>query len=240
MPQAIYIHAIIPRFEEEELLHAETMCMGTKGLTITLDILNALVSGSTRGDVSQRDMELIIETLDKPYFWQLLSEDEELICETARLLRTMVTRHLSQLPLADTIRVRIVWFATVLRAASRIYHDNNPTTASVRENSTVTELVNQLIGGFTQHISMVSGVYGHYLPTLLKRICGQSKAHNRPNAWKTSSMELYVLEILVESIAGDALENAGVTEQLVELVCYAGLRSTKEHQELGDIAVRKR
>lgn len=241
MPQTIYLHAMIPRFEEEELLHAETMCMGTKGLTITLDMLKALVSGPPRGgDVFHGDVEHVIGTLDKPYFWQLLSEDEELICETARLLKAMVTRHLNQLPLADTIRVRVVWFALVLRAASRIHHSNNPTTTSVRENATVTDLVNQLIGGFTQHVSMVSSVYGHYLPTLLKRICGQPKAHKRPNAWKTSSVELYVLEILVESITGDALENAGVTEQLVELVCYAGLRSTKEHQELGDIAVRKR
>ncbi|KAI7877924.1 hypothetical protein K492DRAFT_171317, partial [Lichtheimia hyalospora FSU 10163] len=138
------------------------------------------------------------------------------------------------------MRVRIVWFATVLRAASRIHHSNNPTTVSVHENATITDLVNQLIGGFAQHVSMVSSVYGHYLSTLLKRIYGQSKAYKRPNAWKSSSMELYMLEILVESITGDALENAGVTEQLVELICYAGLRSTKEYQELGDIAVRKR
>lgn len=234
IPEAMYIHAMIPRFAEEELLHAETMCMGTKGLAIAVDMLNALLSGSPPGVVSRRDVGHLIETLDKPYFWQLLSEDEELIYGTAKLLQVMVTRHTSQLDLTDTLCNSIVWFATVLRAASRIYHSNSSSATSVQENTAITEIVNQIIGSFNQDASMISSVYERHLTALFKRLCG------RPNAWKSSSMELYVLEILVESITGDDLEDAGVTEQLVELVCYAGSRPTKENQEIGDILVRKR
>lgn len=234
IPEAMYIHAMIPRFAEEELLHAETMCMGTKGLAIAVDMLNALLSGSSPGVVSRRDVGHLIETLDKPYFWKLLSEDEELIYGTAKLLQVMVTRHTSQLDLTDTLCNSIVWFATVLRAASRIYHSNSSSATSVQENTAITEIVNQIIGSFNQDASMISSVYERHLTARLKRLCG------RPNAWKSSSMELYVLEILVESITGDDLEDAGVTEQLVELVCYAGSTPTKENQEIGDILVRKR
>ncbi|KAI9491018.1 hypothetical protein BDB00DRAFT_834858 [Zychaea mexicana] len=152
----MYISYVLKRFDENDLLHAETLCLGTDGITISTIILQELISGAKHGAISQSDITMILEAQSARYLRDEFIESEELILEAARLLKTLM----QVVPTRDTsveLRTRTAWLGLTLCAASAIRQNVGhvamaDTFLSNLGSTLVIKEVNQAIQGWTAQV----------------------------------------------------------------------------------------
>ncbi|KAM3588326.1 hypothetical protein VKS41_000774 [Umbelopsis sp. WA50703] len=77
-----------------------------------------------------------------------------------------------------------------------------------------------------QHpVQEISLIYAHYLPTLLESL--RLSRNHPPEQWDDNSVNMRMIEIMLDYMTPQALEDVGAPEQLVEILVRAGSKTNK-------------
>lgn len=133
--------------------------------------------------------------------------------------------------LSDALRYKVITIGTQFLAINSMnterYMDgislNN--SSSVNSNLFPEQMVFSTFRVLQHPAQDISAIYAHYLPTILEGL--RLSRSEPPEHWNDSSVNMRMVEIMLEHINSQALEEVGVPEQLVEILVRAGSLANK-------------
>ncbi|KAM3578245.1 hypothetical protein VKS41_009334 [Umbelopsis sp. WA50703] len=133
--------------------------------------------------------------------------------------------------LSDALRFKVIFTGTQLLAIKSInmdrYKNGNAlsNTAFLDTESLPERMVFNSFRVLQHPVQEISLIYAHYLPTLLESL--RLSRNHPPEQWDDNSVNMRMIEIMLDYMTPQALEDVGAPEQLVEILVRAGSKTNK-------------
>lgn len=229
-------------------MHAETLCLDTKGLSVASNMLGSLISGTPEGSLTQLVTDHLLNIWLKPYFLSLLEEDEELALSVAQVMLRLAERqslHDGGL-LTESVKVKLLWFEAVLFAATtdkdldavHLYYAQD----GVGSN-TSRRIIEETVRLLVHRDCALGDAYGRYLQDLLAYVKKKLRREQNFSCWTGSSIHLRAFEVMMCLTDTKALEDEEAMETLLEIMKLAGSKTAKGNGKpfsLGYVTTRTR
>ncbi|KAG2175449.1 hypothetical protein INT43_001096 [Umbelopsis isabellina] len=206
-----------------------------KGLSSStaLWLLSMLFQFSSPNAVSLNTLNRVLDFLKCAPTTRKLVDQVLNVTDACAVLCHSITKYAERVDevLSDALRYKVITIGTQFLAINSINTESHKDGISLNNfsfsspNLFPEQMVFSTFRALQHPAQEISAIYAHYLPTILEGL--RLSRSEPPEQWNDNSVNMRMVEIMLDHINSQALEEVGVPEQLVEILVRAGSMASK-------------